>query len=153
MGYVCHCFKVFISSSLLLKWSFGVTMWEVFTSGRVPFAGIHLLNLLNQLLSGKRLEKPNNEACNDDLLVSHFWLILYNRLFIVCFLFRYEMMLSCWSLDSCERPTFMCLAASLDAVLEKESGYLQLSQPLSPRGKINNSFQLETLQFPIEHDS
>ena len=42
-------------------------------------------------------------------------------------------MLSCWSLDPSDRPTFQNLAKSLEALLERESGYLKLSG--SPKQK------------------
>ena len=42
-------------------------MWEVFTCGRVPFAGIHVVKLLSELREGQRLEKPDNIACHDDM--------------------------------------------------------------------------------------
>ena len=44
-------------------------MWEVFTCGRVPYAGIHAMGLLSELKRGERLEKPDNKACHDDMLV------------------------------------------------------------------------------------
>ena len=44
-------------------------MWEIFTCGRVPYAGIHAMGLLKQLKRGERLEKPDNKACHDDMLV------------------------------------------------------------------------------------
>ena len=44
-------------------------MWEVLTCGRVPYAGIHAMGLLSVLKRGERLEKPDNKACHDDMLV------------------------------------------------------------------------------------
>ena len=43
-------------------------MWELFTCGRVPYAGVHAMNLLNVLKRGERLEKPDNQACHDGML-------------------------------------------------------------------------------------
>ena len=43
-------------------------MWEIFTCGRVPYAGVNVLSLLNVLKRGERLEKPDNQACHDDML-------------------------------------------------------------------------------------
>ena len=39
-------------------------------------------------------------------------------------------MQSCWSLDSCHRPQFKDLVGKLNGLLEKESGYVELSQSL-----------------------
>ena len=49
------------------QWSYGVTVWEIFTCGAIPYGGIRALSLLKELQSGKRLEKPNNMACHDDM--------------------------------------------------------------------------------------
>ena len=54
---------------VFIQWSYGVTMWEIFTCGRVPYAGIHAMGLLKELKRGGRLEKPDNKACHDDILV------------------------------------------------------------------------------------
>ena len=44
-------------------------MWEIFTCGRMPYAGVHVMGLLNVLKRGERLEKPENKACHDDMSV------------------------------------------------------------------------------------
>ncbi|CAI8006273.1 Fibroblast growth factor receptor 3 [Geodia barretti] len=88
-------------------WSFGVTVWEVFTCGRIPYRGIPVMYLLEAIKAGKRLEKPENEACLDEV---------------------YEIMKSCWSLKPRERPTFQHLVGQFTSILEKTSGYLELSQ-------------------------
>ena len=46
-------------------------------------------------------------------------------------------MQSCWSRDSCHRPQFKDLVGRFSGLLEKESGYLELSQSL--RWKENTS--------------
>ena len=53
----------------LLQWSYGITMWEIFTGGRIPYAGVdtHEISLL--LESGKRILRPTNTACTDELYV------------------------------------------------------------------------------------
>ena len=52
---------------LNMQWAFGVTCWEVFTCGRVPYTGIPALNLLAALRNGERLDPPNNTACSDEM--------------------------------------------------------------------------------------
>ena len=52
-----------------LQWSFGVTVWELFTCGRVPYSGILVMSLLRALKAGQRLEKPENTACSNEMLV------------------------------------------------------------------------------------
>ncbi|CAI8054072.1 Fibroblast growth factor receptor 2 [Geodia barretti] len=95
-------------------WSYGVTMWEIFTSGRVPYAEIHAMGgLLCQLKGGYRLERPENKACNDDI---------------------YDIMLSCWEKEATERPKFSDLVDTVNDQMERDSGHLELS--LAPTGQI-----------------
>jgi len=51
----------------LLQWSFGVTCWEVFTAGKIPYAGADPLTLTRLLEDGRRLEKPSNTACSVEM--------------------------------------------------------------------------------------
>jgi hypothetical protein len=67
------------------------------------------MSLLKALQREQRLEKPDNQACQD--LV-------------------YEVMMECWSLRPHARPNFQSLVRRMDGLLERESGYLELSPPL-----------------------
>ncbi|CAI8013257.1 Tyrosine-protein kinase receptor UFO [Geodia barretti] len=87
-------------------WSFGVTVWEIFTCGRIPYTGIPAMFILKELQAGQRLERPDNEACLGEV---------------------YEIMMSCWSLDCHARPLFKDLVGRLSDLLERESDYLELS--------------------------
>ena len=49
------------------QWSFGVTCWEVFTCGGVPYAGVPAMTLLNEFRSGHRLDRPSNTACSHQM--------------------------------------------------------------------------------------
>ena len=53
-------------------------MWEIFTCGSVPYAGIQVMRLASELRAGERLEKPGNVACLDNMLVllSNFFSII-----------------------------------------------------------------------------
>ena len=46
-----------------------MTVWEIFTCGRIPYAGVPAMNLLEALKEGQRLEEPDNEACFSEVLV------------------------------------------------------------------------------------
>lgn len=64
-------------------WSYGVTLWEIFTYGDLPYGqktGGEVIAFLDQ---GLRLEKP--DICSDH---------------------TYQVMLSCWSAEPSCRPTF-----------------------------------------------
>ena len=43
---------------IFAQWSFGVTLWEVMTRGRKPYAGVDNLDMKRYLQRGGRLEKP-----------------------------------------------------------------------------------------------
>ena len=46
-----------------LQWSFGVTMWEIFSGGKAPYAGVNPFSLIRCLEKGERLPPPCNDAC------------------------------------------------------------------------------------------
>jgi len=56
-----------ISHLPLLQWSFGVTCWEVFSAGKIPYGGVDPLTMIQLLESGRRLDKPSNAACSEEM--------------------------------------------------------------------------------------
>ena len=56
-----------ILTNLSLQWSFGVVCCEVFTAGKIPYAGVDPLMLAELLEDGKRLNKPSNAACSEEM--------------------------------------------------------------------------------------
>ena len=59
--------EVVYVSVFVLQWAFGVTCWEVFTCGRVPYVGVPAMTLLSQLQNGYRLDRPTNATCSDEM--------------------------------------------------------------------------------------
>ena len=51
------------------QWAFGVTVWELFTCGSVPYSGIPIMSVLKALKAGQRLEKPENTAFSNEMFV------------------------------------------------------------------------------------
>ena len=51
------------------QWSYGVTCWELFTGGKIPYPGVDPVSLPSLLESGHRLDKPENAACSEEMLV------------------------------------------------------------------------------------
>ncbi len=53
-----------------LQWSYGVTMWEVFSGGQIPYPGVNVMTLVKFLQRGSRLDAPVNAACTTEMWVS-----------------------------------------------------------------------------------
>ena len=76
---IYSCYRDFVSGNnwynmylinVSTQWSFGVTVWELFTCGSVPYSGDPVRNVLRALKAGQRLEKPENTACSEEMLVT-----------------------------------------------------------------------------------
>ncbi|XP_065201888.1 vascular endothelial growth factor receptor 1-like isoform X2 [Planococcus citri] len=89
-------------------WSFGITMWELFSLSITPYPGIEQLdNLYNKLESGYRLEKPTFASKE-----------------------IYGVMKDCWHSRPTLRPTFTELSERLGIMLEDgvRSHYTNLNE-------------------------
>jgi proto-oncogene tyrosine-protein kinase Ret len=86
-------------------WSFGVTCWEVFTCGAVPYPGLNPLNVQRELKLGRRLERPKNTVCSDEI---------------------WSMLLRCWSDNPRDRPNFPTLEEILFNLLDSDPTYINL---------------------------
>ena len=51
--------------SIMVQWSFGVTCWEVFSLGCVPYPTIANSEVVDYLMNGHRLSKP--ALCKDSM--------------------------------------------------------------------------------------
>eukprot|EP00055_Hartaetosiga_balthica_P005302 m.15374 g.15374 ORF g.15374 m.15374 type:complete len:458 (-) comp4463_c0_seq2:950-2323(-) len=86
-----------VSTSKSDVWSFGVTMWEIYSFGRSPYPRMSQKEVVDKVVAeGYRMEIPDN--CPDAM---------------------YKMMLSCWSLTPLERPTFNRLKKELKPMKAK----------------------------------
>ncbi|PAV56110.1 hypothetical protein WR25_24070 isoform E [Diploscapter pachys] len=87
-------------------WSYGVTLWETYSLGEVPYKDVMSLDLQNHLKDGNRLEKP--DLCSDQL---------------------YGLMLKCWSLEPGDRLTFEEIKSELTnlvLLLTETYGYIDI---------------------------
>uniref|UniRef100_A0A8C2C8B4 TEK tyrosine kinase, endothelial n=1 Tax=Cyprinus carpio TaxID=7962 RepID=A0A8C2C8B4_CYPCA len=101
---VCVCVRVLCTESnhvSLLRWSYGVLLWEVVSLGGTPYCGMTCAELYEKLPQGYRLEKPLN--CDDEV---------------------YELMKQCWKEKPYERPSFAQILMSLNRMLEERKTYV-----------------------------
>jgi len=76
--------------------SFGVTMWEIYSAAKEPWGDLMMAEVLERLNAGERLEKPR--ICPSD---------------------AYEIMQQCWKMNSNHRPTFAQLMVQFNAKVPK----------------------------------
>lgn len=51
----------------LCQWAYGVTCWEIYSSGKTPYPGVHPMEIAQRLEEGYRMKKAENAACTDDM--------------------------------------------------------------------------------------
>ncbi|XP_021946144.2 fibroblast growth factor receptor 2 [Folsomia candida] len=77
-------------------WAFGVTLWEMFSLGDIPYPGLTwTIAFVDDLSTGLRMTKPNYAPT-----------------------FTYDMMLNCWHHKPESRPSFEQLATQFKGILE-----------------------------------
>ncbi|CAH2989231.1 unnamed protein product [Chilo suppressalis] len=82
-------------------WSYGVTLWEMFSYGKQPYGDIRGIEAIQIVENGQRLERPEN--CPDEI---------------------YQVMLDCWAYNPDARPTF----SNLVDVFSRHPDYVNISQ-------------------------
>ncbi|RWS05383.1 tyrosine-protein kinase shark-like protein, partial [Dinothrombium tinctorium] len=104
--YAPECIKFARFTNASDVWSFGVTLWELYSFGEQPFAYEHCsgLRVLRFIESGERLERP--EQCARKI---------------------YALMLMCWSYECDQRPTFeqICQLISEESFFENIRGEIE----------------------------
>lgn len=91
-------------------WSYGVTLWEMFSFGQQPYGDMKGIDAIQLVESGKRLERP--EDCPDEI---------------------YQVMLDCWTYSPEHRPTF----SHLVDVFSQHPDYVNISQLVLENDEIN----------------
>jgi hypothetical protein len=85
-------------------WSFGVTLWELYTFGQRPYENVRAIDLPNLLEKGERLCQPP-----------------------ICTIDVYMLMVKCWTLDAECRPKFTELAEEFEKMLQDPPRYIFIS--------------------------
>ncbi|GBP11044.1 Tyrosine-protein kinase HTK16 [Eumeta japonica] len=93
-------------------WSYGVTLWEMFSYGKQPYGDMRGSEAIQLVEEGKRLERPLN--CPDEI---------------------YQVMMDCWAYTPSARPTFNRLVE----VFSQHPDYVNISQiALDTEDTLNN---------------
>jgi len=74
-------------------WSFGITLWEMWSFGRVPYPKVPVKVLMDKILKGYRMDSPDN--CHQSV---------------------YEVMKTCWEQEPDVRPSFRQLSLRLKQI-------------------------------------
>ena len=94
-------------------WAFGVTAWEIFSLGQVPFKGVVFGNeFIESLKNGNRLPQPAHAS--KDTWVNP---VIYDYIFLMQKLMgagfplncSYKVLLQCWDMERRNRPSFRTL--------------------------------------------
>eukprot|EP00045_Choanoeca_perplexa_P016539 m.224419 g.224419 ORF g.224419 m.224419 type:complete len:1058 (+) comp17288_c0_seq2:1-3174(+) len=76
--------KLKVSTAKSDVWSFGITMWEIYSFGRAPYPKMSNKEVVEEVPKGQRMENP--EECPEELYTT--------------------IMRPCWELEPLKRPTF-----------------------------------------------
>jgi len=82
-------------------WSFGVTVWELFTYGQRPYENVRARDVPDLLEKGERLPQPH-----------------------ICTIDVYMIMIKCWMLDAESRPAFKELSMEFAKMARDPGRYL-----------------------------
>ncbi|KAK3108566.1 hypothetical protein FSP39_010763 [Pinctada imbricata] len=86
-------------------WSYGITVWEIFSMGQTPYGDVRSKDLPKWLKKGNRLNKP--EYCDD---------------------MHYDIMKACWDFDPVMRPSFSSIHKDIESLYRQSSGDLYYYQ-------------------------
>lgn len=89
---------MFSSSRQSDAWSFGVVLWEMFSYGRIPYAGMPVKEVMEKVLAGYQMPAPDN--CPPEV---------------------YALMVKCWTFNPNGRPSFLALFTELSRLADEAS--------------------------------
>ena len=113
------------------QWSYGVTMWEIFSGGHNPYPAVDPMSLPQLLKDGQRLNTPQNTACSPEMYVLGSKSIrFFNFTTTLVTLCSFSAMARCWCVNPDERPGFSELCPIMDSQLSLVSDYTELRMVL-----------------------
>jgi serine/threonine protein kinase len=90
-------------------WSFGILVWEIVTLGSTPYPGMSASQVAKSVQVGKTMSCPNH--CRQEV---------------------FDLMKSCWSRESRDRPTFKQIKSLLQDMIDtqqkREVDYIDISK-------------------------
>lgn len=78
-------------------WAFGILTWEIYSGGKQPYPAINNTEVVQKVINGYRLEKP--QRCPDDM---------------------YKMVTKCWQTEPEHRPNFASVKKSVSDFLGED---------------------------------
>ncbi|CAH8627518.1 unnamed protein product [Schistosoma intercalatum] len=84
-------------------WSYGVTLWEIFTFGKRPYEDVDTVDIKDHVIKGGRLTQPD-----------------------ICTLDVYMVLVKCWMEDYESRPTFIELMRTFNTFCKTPGRYLYI---------------------------
>ncbi|TNN17802.1 Epidermal growth factor receptor isoform 5 [Schistosoma japonicum] len=84
-------------------WSYGITLWEVFTFGKRPYEDVDTVDIKDHVIKGGRLTQPD-----------------------ICTLDVYMVLVKCWMEDYESRPTFIELMRTFNTFCKTPGRYLYI---------------------------
>nr|CAH8869712.1 unnamed protein product [Trichobilharzia regenti] len=84
-------------------WSYGVTLWEIFTFGKRPYEDVDTVDIKDHVIKGGRLTQPD-----------------------ICTLDVYMVLVKCWMEDYESRPTFIELMRTFNNFCKTPGRYLYI---------------------------
>ena len=107
-------------------WSYGVTLWELFSDGRAPYPGMSNMDTVRKVAEGYRMNKP--AACPEEV-----WTLIKD----------------CWNLKPGDRPDFALILARLEQISKEYTVDVEKSKMGQ---RVSRMITKEELEKNLEND-
>ncbi|EDR22552.1 tyrosine protein kinase, putative [Entamoeba dispar SAW760] len=140
-------------------WAYGITLWELFTKGKLPYSALNKEDVIPSVNAGTRLEKPdylkhpiqtiNRSACEEEVSEDDGYGETQEELSKSTKIEEsddeigndiWEMMYRCWDIEPQKRPTFKEIYKILEKVMEKIPNE-QVEQEVKEESEEDNGYE------------